>query len=97
LVSAFLVNLLLLHRLVVKALTAHGLVQILPSDDLEGLRIAHPEGKASVLVAVLADGLEFLDLLCLGDELEDALEAGPQERAIEGRDDDDLPSVGCRV
>ena len=49
------------------------------------------------MIAVLADGLEFLDLFRLRDELEDALEAGPQERAIEGRDNDDLSSIGCLV
>jgi len=81
LLNFLLVHLCLTHvlsdGLIVEALAAQGLVNVLATDDLQGLRGAGTEGEGSVLIANLADRLQFLHFLGLGDKLEDALETGP--------------------
>jgi hypothetical protein len=49
------------------------------------------------LVAVAANGLEFLHFFCLRDQLEDNFETCAQEGTIKGTDDDKFPLVGGAI
>jgi hypothetical protein len=61
--------------LCVEAFSAEWDVGFLSSDQLNLFIQASSEGKVSILIANFADGSEFLDLFCFGDEVYDVLKA----------------------
>lgn len=53
--------------------------------------------KAGVLLAQLADGRQFLDLLAFGDQSQYVLEATAQEGSLKGSDDHDFLLIGSHL
>jgi len=65
----------------VVALTADGHVFISASDEAVVRFISRPEREGRALLAQLADGGQLLDLLALGDEVDDDVERAAEEGA----------------
>ena len=63
--------------------SAHGHVLVGSSDQSLVIFTRGTEREAGVLFAQLADGGQFLNLLALGDELEDSLEGAAEESAMQ--------------
>lgn len=75
------------------ALSAERHVHILTTDHILIVFTGRAERIAGVLLAKLADRGEFLDLLALGDQSQDAGEGAAEERTLQARDHDYFTTV----
>lgn len=92
-----LLDLLLLPDLLcelVVALTAHGLIHVLPADHLSDMLGRRTDVKGGLMIASLADGLQLLDLLTLRHQVDDGREHGTYTGGVKRCDDYHFTMVG---